>query len=52
MLILPIPNYQHKYRCYVAKGNNGQVVRSNILKRWWWKLVEKPLEGTVHMLWT
>jgi hypothetical protein len=45
-------NQFRQYRFYVAKGNNGILVRSVIKQRWWWSMNSKENFHTANFVWT
>ena len=39
-----------KYRFYVGKGNNSNLIKSIMKQRWWWSETSEP--ASAHFVWT
>jgi len=37
------PHFQKKtnFKAYVCKGNNGNIIKTILKKRWWWTIVDR-----------
>ena len=45
-----IENYEDKPKVFIGRGNNSEIVKSLIKKRFWWTVSNDPLES--QFVWT
>ena len=42
---------ENPYKAFVGKGNNSNLLRMILKKRFWWQVVDKNI-CEVHLIWT
>lgn len=50
-----VPVGSGAYKAFIAKGNNGMLIKQALRKRWWWTLVdelEKEGDPPLNLIWT
>ena len=48
------PHFQKKtnFKAYVCKGNNGNIIKTILKKRWWWTIVDRWDTDQCDFIWT
>jgi hypothetical protein len=49
--LLVEPQQDYQYKVYVGRGNNRQLIRALLKRRFWWTFVDK-LSDDVNLVWT